>query len=314
MLLALKSDYKALTGQDWKPGAAAPPTPTQTAPTPPAGDANTLLIKIAEQGDKVRDLKTQKADKSTIDKEVKLLLGLKSDYKNLTGQDWKPGMKPVTVAPAGDSKETLTTKITEQGNQVRDLKNKKAPKEQIDSAVKVLLDLKAAYKQLTGEDFPTPGRQSSGQPKPQKAAKQKPAQKEKSPVEGGEDGGPKKQTRLGLEAKKEEALSEWYSQVITKGEMIEYYDVSGCYIFRPWSYAIWEAIKDWFDAEIKKLGVQNCYFPIFVSKSVLEKEKTHIADFAPEVSLTCIVSVLNISIIVFKFTNISRIITEMLEA
>lgn len=67
--------------------------------------------------------------------------------------------------------------------------------------------------------------------------------------------------------------------------MIEYYDVSGCYILRPWSFAIWEAIKDWFDLEIKKLGVMNCYFPIFVSKHALEKEKTHIADFAPEVCI-----------------------------
>lgn len=25
--------------------------------------------------------------------------------------------------------------------------------------------------------------------------------------------------------------------------MIEYYDVSGCYILRAWSYAIWEKIK-----------------------------------------------------------------------
>jgi len=66
--------------------------------------------------------------------------------------------------------------------------------------------------------------------------------------------------------------------------MIEYYDVSGCYILRPWAYAIWESIKDFFDAEIKKLGVQNCYFPMFVSHHALEKEKTHIADFAPEVA------------------------------
>lgn len=99
-----------------------------------------------------------------------------------------------------------------------------------------------------------------------------------------EDGGPKKQTRLGLEWKKEENLSDWYSEVITKGEMIEYYDVSGCYILRHWSFAIWDGIRDWFDVEIKKLGVKNCYFPMFVSRSVLEKEKTHIADFAPEVS------------------------------
>ena len=32
------------------------------------------------------------------------------------------------------------------------------------------------------------------------------------------------------------------SQVITKAEMVEYYDVSGCYILRPWSYSIWERI------------------------------------------------------------------------
>ena len=42
---------------------------------------------------------------------------------------------------------------------------------------------------------------------------------------------------------KEANFSEWYSQVITKAEMVEYYDVSGCYILRPWSYAIWERIQ-----------------------------------------------------------------------
>lgn len=71
--------------------------------------------------------------------------------------------------------------------------------------------------------------------------------------------------------------------MITKAEMIDYYDVSGCYVLRPWAYAIWEAIKNFFDAEIKKLGVENCYFPMFVSQAALEKEKSHIADFAPEV-------------------------------
>lgn len=75
----------------------------------------------------------------------------------------------------------------------------------------------------------------------------------------------------------------FFVKVITKGELIEYYDVSGCYILRPWSYFIWDQIKNYFDAEIKKLGVQNCYFPIFVSKAALEREKDHINDFAPEV-------------------------------
>ncbi len=89
--------------------------------------------------------------------------------------------------------------------------------------------------------------------------------------------------RLGLEALKEENLPEWYSQVITKAEMIEYYDVSGCYVLRPWAFGIWEGISKWFDGKIKEAGFENCYFPMFVSNAALQKEKEHIADFAPEV-------------------------------
>lgn len=49
----------------------------------------------------------------------------------------------------------------------------------------------------------------------------------------------KKETGLGLSVKKDENFGEWYSEVC-KHEMIEYYDISGCYILRPWSMAIWE--------------------------------------------------------------------------
>ena len=86
-----------------------------------------------------------------------------------------------------------------------------------------------------------------------------------------------------MEVGKAENFSQWYSQVITKAEMIEYYDVSGCYILRPWAFAIWETIQRHVDDNLKKMGVQNTYFPMFVSSAALEKEKDHIADFAPEV-------------------------------
>lgn len=99
-----------------------------------------------------------------------------------------------------------------------------------------------------------------------------------------QSGGGSKQTKLGVAAKKEDNFADWYTEVITRSEMVEYYDVSGCYIFRPWSYAIWERIQSFFDVKIKSIGVENCYFPIFVSQSALEKEKNHIADFAPEVA------------------------------
>lgn len=124
-----------------------------------------------------------------------------------------------------------------------------------------------------------------------KNTKQKPSETAAKPLKSSDsmetnkkNEGKQTRTRLGLEVTKQENLSEWYSQVITKGELIEYYDISGCYILRPWSFALWEVIKEFLDKEIKALGVQNCYFPIFVSKSVLEKEKNHITDFAPEVA------------------------------
>ena len=41
---------------------------------------------------------------------------------------------------------------------------------------------------------------------------------------------------------------------------------------------------DWFNVQIRELGVQNAYFPMFVSQKVLEREKDHIEGFSPEVA------------------------------
>lgn len=87
-----------------------------------------------------------------------------------------------------------------------------------------------------------------------------------------------------ITVKKADDLSEWYHQMLSKGQFISYYDVSGCYILEPASYAIWEAIKDWFDAKIKTIGVRNCYYPVFISEDNLQKEKDHIKGFAAEVA------------------------------
>lgn len=89
---------------------------------------------------------------------------------------------------------------------------------------------------------------------------------------------------LGITAKKDEDFSEWYKQILLRAELLEYYDVSGCFILRPYSYFIWESIQGFFDAAIKKRGVQNSYFPLFVKKDKLEKEKDHVEGFSPEVA------------------------------
>jgi prolyl-tRNA synthetase len=93
-----------------------------------------------------------------------------------------------------------------------------------------------------------------------------------------------KETGLGMAARKEDDFPTWYSDVITKSDMIDYYDVSGCYILKPWSFSMWEQVQTFFDGEIKKMGVQGCYFPMFVSQRALEAEKDHIEGFSPEVA------------------------------
>ncbi|XP_066530921.1 bifunctional glutamate/proline--tRNA ligase [Hoplias malabaricus] len=332
-LLALKAEYKRVTGQEYKPGAPpahAAPVPAakvESAPQPinsSAADNSAVDIyqRVAQQGELVRKLKAEKAQKDQVDAAVKQLLALKTEYKQKTGQEYKPGVAPsagpVTVqaspAPpqssASPQAQALYAQVSQQGEQVRRLKAEKASKEQVDTAVKTLLELKGQYKALTGEEYKpvsapgAPGHTGSedksrkerenasekqggggGGGRKQQKGGEKSQQGQESGAGGAGDGqGPKKQTRLGLEAKKEENLADWYSQVITKSEMIEYYDISGCYVLRPWAYAIWEGIKDFFDREIKKLGVENCYFPMFVSQAALEKEKSHIADFSPEVA------------------------------
>ncbi|PIO27781.1 hypothetical protein AB205_0183630, partial [Aquarana catesbeiana] len=327
-LLTLKAEYKLQTGQEYKPGcppSSQPPCKT-SAPEKSPGQADatstdhaSLYNRVAEQGEAVRKLKSEKAPKDKVDEVVKALLALKAEYKEKTGQEYKPGQPPTNAtvktsvnvqekSSSPSEADELYNKVSRQGDEVRKLKSEKAPKETVDAAVKQLLDLKIQYKALTGMEYKPVTAVGSGDKKPKEDKKQKEkenkSEKQNKQTKQGEgqkneptkdsgngssggtgDGqGPKKQTRLGLEAKKEENLADWFSQVITKSEMIEYYDVSGCYVLRPWSFAIWESIKNFFDPEIKKLGVENCYFPMFVSQAALEKEKSHIADFAPEVA------------------------------
>jgi prolyl-tRNA synthetase len=37
---------------------------------------------------------------------------------------------------------------------------------------------------------------------------------------------------IGIDVSKDEDFSGWYQQVLTKGDMIDYYDISGCYIIK----------------------------------------------------------------------------------
>ena len=93
-----------------------------------------------------------------------------------------------------------------------------------------------------------------------------------------------KQHDLGVTVKKSENFSEWYTQLVQKAELIDYTKVSGCIVFRPRAYEIWEKIKDYFDVKIKKMGIKNAYFPLLIPESLLNKESEHVEGFSPEVA------------------------------
>jgi len=79
-----------------------------------------------------------------------------------------------------------------------------------------------------------------------------------------------------------EDFSQWYLDVVLKTEMADYGPVKGCMIIRPYGFAVWEAIQADLDRRIKETGHVNAYFPLFIPKSFLEKEKAHVEGFSPE--------------------------------
>ena len=93
----------------------------------------------------------------------------------------------------------------------------------------------------------------------------------------------KKDTK-GITIKKSDDFSEWFQQVILKSELADYTEVSGCIVFRPLSYAIWEKIVKEVDRRFKDLGIQNVYFPLFIPEKTFGKLMKHTEDFAPEVA------------------------------
>ncbi len=83
-------------------------------------------------------------------------------------------------------------------------------------------------------------------------------------------------------------FAQWYTDVVKKAELVDYSGVKGCMIIRPYGYAIWENIQHDLDARFKRLGHENVYMPMFIPESLLQKEKDHVAGFAPECAIVTI--------------------------
>lgn len=82
----------------------------------------------------------------------------------------------------------------------------------------------------------------------------------------------------------EDDFPQWYTDVVKQAELVDYGQVRGTMIIKPYGYAIWENVKNELDRMFKETGHTNVAFPLFIPESLLQREKDHVEGFAPEVA------------------------------
>lgn len=82
-----------------------------------------------------------------------------------------------------------------------------------------------------------------------------------------------------------EDFSEWYNELVLRAELADYAPVRGCMIVRPYGWALWENIQQSLDRSFKATGHLNAAFPLLIPRSFIEKEKSHVAGFSPELAV-----------------------------
>src|SRR3979490_431544 len=81
---------------------------------------------------------------------------------------------------------------------------------------------------------------------------------------------------------REKDYSQWYNDLVLKGELADYSAVKGCMVIRPYGFALWENMQAALDKMFKDTGHLNAYFPLLIPKSFLSREAAHVEGFAKE--------------------------------
>ena len=79
-----------------------------------------------------------------------------------------------------------------------------------------------------------------------------------------------------------EDYSAWYNELVKRAGLAENSGVRGCMVIKPYGFAIWERMQRTLDDMFKATGHVNAYFPLFIPKSYLSKEASHVEGFAKE--------------------------------
>ncbi|MBN2319164.1 MAG: proline--tRNA ligase [Acidobacteria bacterium] len=80
-------------------------------------------------------------------------------------------------------------------------------------------------------------------------------------------------------------FSEWYNELVIRSELADYAPVRGCMIVRPYGWALWENIQQSLDRRFKATGHVNAAFPLLIPRSFIDKERSHVEGFSPELAV-----------------------------
>ncbi|MDY0294300.1 MAG: proline--tRNA ligase [Acholeplasmataceae bacterium] len=94
-----------------------------------------------------------------------------------------------------------------------------------------------------------------------------------------------KQKMVASITSRDQDFAQWYTDLCLKAELMDYSDVKGFIIYRPYGYAIWEGIQNYLDRRFKETNHQNVYMPLVIPESLFQKEKDHVEGFAPETAM-----------------------------
>ncbi len=83
---------------------------------------------------------------------------------------------------------------------------------------------------------------------------------------------------------RDENFSQWYTDVVTRTDLMDYTPVRGCMALRPYGNRIWELIREQLDQRFRDTGHENVSMPMLIPESLLLKEAEHVEGFAPEVA------------------------------
>lgn len=96
---------------------------------------------------------------------------------------------------------------------------------------------------------------------------------------------PSKVSKAAITPTRQESFPEWYQAIIKEADLAENSAVKGCMVLKPNGYAIWEQIQGQFDPMLKKAGVKNTAFPLFIPLEYFQREAKHAEGFATEVAV-----------------------------